>query len=410
MKITYIAHIVFLLFLSCTSSSDSDSKYPIIDIERGLGNFQVSKLSTFASSIRYVRLETREDCLVTDRIKNIYLENNKIFVHDREPFLKVFDAGTGKYLYNIGAKGQGPGELPHLYTVDINPYTKKILLCWGNSVYRFDFEGNFSGEIETPFINDNERINAPVVTIDEHYFAGTVRHYGEDQKSLVILFDDAGEITGSLKCHENPIQPTVISITVWNPFDQGGSFYRVNQGIHYFRGYTDTIYAYKKEEAAFSPFFIIDYGKYKSTLNFNPGEENPNLIKIASIKEDEKYIFLDFETNNASPEPYEVEGVDLDGVLRKFINQSIFGIFDKQEQTFHFLRQPIPGIPGLANDLDKGIPFFVRNVSSNGQLIDYHQAYKFLEYAESLPDPGNSFTEIPNKISEDDNPVVIIAE
>lgn len=410
MKITYIAYIVFLLFLSCISSNESDSEYPIIDIEGGLRDFQISKLSDFASSIRYIRLETQENCLITDRINNIYLEDNKIFVHDSEPYLKVYDAETGKYLYNIGAKGQGPGELPYLYTVDINPYENKILLCCGNSVHRFDFGGNFLGKVEIPFIGDNEQINAPMVSIDERHFAGTVKHYGEDQKNLVVFFDSNQEITGSLKCYENPIQPTAISIKVWNPFDQGGLFYRVNEGIRYFRGFTDTIYAYNKEEAAFSPFFIIDYGKYKSTLKFNPGEENPNLIKITSIKENEKYIFLDFDTKNASPEPYEVEGVGLDEVLHKFINRSISGIFNKREQTFHFLLQPIPGIPGLANDLDKGIPFFVRNISSDGRLIDSYHAHKFLELAERLPSKSDSFAKVVSKISEEDNPVVLIAE
>ncbi|WP_081624417.1 6-bladed beta-propeller [Proteiniphilum acetatigenes] len=347
--------------------------------------------------------------MVTNGIRNIYLENNKIFVHDYEPYLKVFDAEIGKYLHNIGAKGQGPGELPYMYTVDINPHENKILLCWGNSAHRFDFDGNFSGKIELPPIDDNERINAPVVSIDARYFAGTIRTFDGDQKNLVVLFNDNQEITGSLKCYENPIQPPNIPGGVWAPFGQGGSFYRANQEIRYFRGFTDTVFAYRNETQMFSPFFIIDYGKHTSTLNFARGAENPNLIIVSSIKENDRYIFLNFHTENASPEPYEDE-VYFDGSLRKFINHSISGIFDKQKQSFHFLRQPIHGIPGLKNDIDKGIPFFVRNTSSNNQLIDYHHAYKFLEYTESLPDLSDSFAEIINQISEEDNPIVIIAE
>lgn len=411
MKTIYTFFTVFLILSSCVPSNKSDSEFPIIDIEEGLGNFQISKLSEFASSIRYVRLETHEDCLVTHRIHNIYLEDNKIFVHDYEPYLKVFDAETGEYLYNIGAKGQGPGELPYLYMVDINPYENKILLCWSKFVHHFDFDGNFLGKTEVPFISDDESIAANVASIDKDHFAGTIRHHGGNQKNLVILFDGNQEIVSSLKCHENPIQPPNIpgDVWVWAPFDQSGSFYRANRGIRYFRGFTDTIYAYNKEEAMFSPFFTIDYGKHKSTLKFNPGEENPDLIKVSSIKENDRHVFLDFGTINASPEPYEDE-VYFDGSLRKFINHSISGIFDKQKQSFHFLLQSIPGIPGLANDIDKGVPFFVRNVSTNGRLIDYHHADKFLEYAESLPNPNNSFTEITNKISEEDNPVVVIAE
>lgn len=407
MKKIHLAYIIVIIIASCTPSARSDSEFPTIDIEEGLGNFQISQLSEFASSVRYVRLETHEACLVTNGIKNIYVEDNKIFVHDYEPYLKVFDAETGKYLYNIGAKGQGPGELPYMYTVDINPHESKILLCWRNSIHSFDFYGNFLEKIELPFIDDNERINAPVVSIDECLFAGTIRTFDRDQKKLVALFDNTGEITGSLKCYENPIQPP--NIGVWSPFDQGGSFYRVNQGIRYFRGFTDTIFAYRNETQMFSPFLIIAYGKHKSTLNFTKGSENPDLIKVSSIKENDRYIFLDFNTMNASPEPYEDE-IYINGSVRKFINHSISGIFDKQDESFHFLLQPVPGIPGLKNDIDGGIPFFVRNVSTNGQLIDYYQSYKFLEHVESLPDPSDSFMQIVNQISEEDNPIVIIAE
>lgn len=409
MKRNYITYIVLLLFLSCTPSHKSGSEFPVINIEESLKNFQISKLSEFASSIRYVPLETNEDCLVTAHIRDIYLESNKIFVLDNEPYLKVFDAETGKYLYNIGVKGQGPGELAGLYKVDINPFTKKILLCWGSRIHEFDFEGNFLGKIEIPPIGEDEFINAPVITIDDHHFAGTIKHYGEDQKNMVVIFNREQEIIGSLKCYDNPIQLADISLLSWSPFNQSGTFYRSPKGIRYFRGYTDSIYVYNKDNSAFSLFFIIDYGKHKSTLKFGPGEENPDLIKISSINENDRYVFLDFETMRASPEPYEDE-VYRGGTLLKFVNQSIAGIFDKQEESFHFLRQPIPGLPGLANDIDGGLPLFVRNVSSNNQLIDYYHADKFLEKVALLPDPDNSFTEIINSITEDDNPIVIIAE
>jgi len=409
MKNLFFCCFLILPFLSCVTSGESDTDYPIIDIEEGLGNFQISQLSEFASSVRYVRLETHEDFLVTNGIKNIYVEDNKIFIHDGEPYLKVFDAGTGKYLYNIGAKGQGPGELPYMYAVDINPHESRILLCWGKYMHCFDFDGNFLGKIELPYINDNEQINGYVVSIDEHLFAGRISYYGEDQENSVVIFDANQEITGSLKCYDNPTQHPDPKFVVWSPFDQGGLFYRTGKNIRYFRGFTDTVFTYNQEKIMFEPYFVFDYGKHKSRLNFNPDTENPDLIKVSSIKEDDRYIFLHFNTMNASPEPYEDE-IYINGSVRKFINHSISGIFDKQDESFHFLLQPVPGIPGLKNDIDGGIPFFVRNVSSNGQLIDYYQSYKFLEHVESLPDPSDSFMQIVNQISEEDNPIVMIAE
>ena len=270
MKKINIIYILFLIIASCTSTPKSDSEFLIVNIEEGLNNFQISNLSDYGSSIRYVRLETQDDCLITNNIKSVFLEDNKIFVHDSEPYLKVFDAETGKYLYNIGAKGQGPGELPYMYSVDINADNKIILLCWGESIHRFDFEGNFLGKIKTPSIDNNEWIRAPIVALDDYNYAGIVVHYGEEQKSLAILFNNKQEIIGSLKCYENPIQPTNIpgGGSVWSPFSQGGLFYRCESEIQYYRGFSDTVYTFNKEQTTFNPYFIIDYGKHKSTLNF----------------------------------------------------------------------------------------------------------------------------------------------
>jgi len=409
MRAHCISYIIFLLLISCISSIQNDSKFPVIDIEKGLENFRISNLSEFASSIRYVTLETKEDCLVTAHLKGVFLEDNKIFVFDDEAYLKVFDKETGKHLYNVGSKGQGPGELTFLFSVNLNPHEKIITLC-GKNIHQYYFDGSFLGKIEFPYINDTERVTQPVITLGENLFAGAVMHYGEDQQNMVIFFNRESEIISSLKNYDNPIQPTVVPSKVWNHFDQSGSFYLGSEGIRYFRGYTDTIYAFDKEKAAFIPFFIIDYGKYKSTLNFDPGKENPDLIKISRVQENDKCIFINFITQNASPQPYEDEIIGLDGQLHKFHNHSIVGIFDKQEGSFHFLRQPVLGIPGLGNDIDGGLPFFVRNVSSKNQLIDYYQADKFLEKVKLLPNPDNSLLEIINFVTVNDNPIVIIAE
>lgn len=410
MKKINVIYILVLVITSCTSTSKSDSEFLIVNIEEGLNNFQISNLSDYASSIDYVRLETHDDCLVLNKINNIFIEDNKIFVHDSEPYLKVFDAETGKYLYNIGSKGQGPGELPNMYSVDINPDNKIILLCWGEFIHRFDFDGNFLGKIKIPSTDDNEWISAPIVTLDDYNYAGIVVHYGEEQKSLAILFNTKQEIIGSLKCYENPIQPPNLGGgIVWSPFSQGGLFYRCESEIRYYRGFSDTVYTFNKERTTFNPYFIIDYGKHKSTLNFTRYAENPDLIKVSSIRENEGNVFLNFTTMKASPEPFEDE-IFRGGVWSKFTNHSIIGVLNKKNESFHFLNQPILGIPGIKNDIDGGISFWVRNVSSNGELIDFHHAYKFLEYAEALPDASDSFNEIVSQISEYDNPIVIISK
>lgn len=71
--------------------------YHEIDIEQSLHDFKILKLTDFASTICYVPLETDKDILVTNLIKNIFVEDDKLFVSDAEPCLKVFDAYSRKF-------------------------------------------------------------------------------------------------------------------------------------------------------------------------------------------------------------------------------------------------------------------------------------------------------------------------
>ena len=397
-----------LLFISCSEVEKTNSKLVVLNIEEALNNFQISLLSDFSTKIRYVPLETTDSSLVTNQIKNIYVEDNKVFVWDQDPFLKVFDAHTGKYMYNIGKKGQGPGELPHLSSLDINVSENKILLCWRNIVHCFDFEGNYLRNVNLPEIDGDEEAFEPVILLDEKKYASAIRAI-EDQEKLLILFNAEQQLMGELRCYDNPTQPDITSIKVWSRHDQGGKFYRANKSVHYYRGFTDTVFSFNNIDERFNPSFVINYGKHKSTLDFNRGKENPDLIRISSLNENEEYIFLDFSTTKASPQPYKDEFFR-EGKLIKFFNQSIFGIYDKKKGSLHFLLQSIPGMPGLNNNLDRGVPFFIRNVTSSGQLVNYYQAYKFLELAERVPYADDSFLQIAKHISVDDNPIIIIAE
>lgn len=410
-KPSIIYALLIVLITSCSSSNKEESEYPIINVEQALKDFRIKNLSDYASSIRYVLLETTDECLVTNYINNIFLEDNKIFVYDNEPFLKVFDATTGKYLYNVGKKGLGPGESTGITAVDINIEDKRIILS-SMPVHEYNFEGKFIGKVELPYIGKNETSNRPIVSMSKDNYASAVRpDMFEHQENSIIVFNNRQEVLETLECYDHPIQPDIYG-PVWSPEMEGGQFYRSNGNLRYFRGFTDTIYANQRDKNTFSPLFIINYGKHKSTLDYNRGAENPNIIQIASISENKKLAFLKYRTRNASPEPFKKSIPDWrtgSGFI-EITDNSIVGLLDKKKQEFHFLLQPIPGMVGLANDLDNGIPFKVLNTSSSGELIDYYQASDFLENAARLSNPDPNFIKIANQVKETDNPILIIAQ
>ena len=383
-----------------------------IDIEEGIKNFTGMNLSDVAKDIRYVKLETTDQSLIGNDIRNIFLEGGRIYVLDIDPFLKVFDAHTGKYLYNIGKKGQGPGELAALNYVDINAQEGRIILSWNDIVNQFNMEGDFLGAFKIPQLTadpEKEVICNVITMIDKNTFAGCImlNDLSSVRELAAIVFDDKNQIISTLPSYDTPIR--YASILTYTPFSEIGFFYRSPGEVNHFRGICDTIYRYDSTQKRFVPNISINYGKHEDPHNYIPGTDNPDLIEMSEFCESNRYFFANFFTKNASPEPYEEE-VYLWGKYENIIVQNINCVLDKETNQFHFLLQPIPGLRGLNNDLDQGIPFFPKNVSSNNELVDYYQAFKFLEYAEKVPNPSESFKNFAESVDEEDNPIVIIAQ
>lgn len=402
---SFVLFIFILLFIACNSGNNQpNNNVPVIDIESSLTSFSVIPLNKIAGNIRYVKLETSDRSLVTDEIKNIYLEDDKLFVHDWEPFLKVFNASTGKYLYNIGAKGQGPGELPHLAYVDINAQTKKIVLSWSIITNEFDFEGNFLGTVNKPDQDTTQIINYNVTSLSEDLFVVGIQNYTDYQENAIVIFNRKKQIVNVLKSYEAPIKHP--QFKTWNPLEEGGFFYHIDFDTRFFRGISDTIYTYNMEEGNFIPLYSLFFGKHRSNNNHNPNTEKNNVITIKSIVENQRYLFIDFYMKQA-PEPFE-DSIWMGDHFRKFTNHYVYGIYDKVNKELNYLLQPIPTMRGLKNDIDNAVPFWPKSVSSTGEMIDYYQACDFLEYAKKISNPDKSFVEFSKSVSDEDNPVVAI--
>jgi hypothetical protein len=354
-----------------------------------------------------VKLEMTDECLVSQEIKKIHMEHGKLFVHDNNPFLKVFDAKTGKYLYNIGKKGQGPDELANLLYFDICPEKEQIILSGTGRSYKFTFDGTFTNKVETPTL-DSMGLDSNVALLDDDLYAAGLKYPKEPQEYSLILFDEQKNITNFLRSYKDPIQHSTIK--VWSTLIQSGFFYRKGKDIRHYRGICDTIYTYNSDDRCFVPAFCFNWGKHQPHLYYDPSKQNPDAIWLSqkTISENTRFIFLDFLSKRASPEPFKEMVYRVDKWY-EITNNMIYGIYDKQEQKLHYLLQPIPGVRGLKNDLDGGIPFWPKSISSDYQMLDYHHASEFIELAKKVDNPDKSFLEIVQTCSEEDNPVVVIA-
>ena len=407
----YCITIIFVLLTSCHNTTKIENKREILmlDVEQGQKNLVLKNLTDFKSNIRYVKLETAKNCLIGNTMYGVYVEDDKIFIRDNEPFLKVFDANTGKFLYNIGRRGQGPGELPHLRNIDINVKERTILLGW-SKVLKYNFEGKFLGDVTLPKLPASDSTDIlwdNVVMHDEFMFSVGAYTASEHQINALIIFDEKSKIVNTLKSYDDYIQHHAIK--TFSPYDQIGFYYRSLDRVRFFRGICDTVYEYNPSTFGFEPYFYFDFGKHRRSRYYaNEQLDNKNEIRVEKISENERFIFMDLWTVKSSTEPFE-DYFFRDGQMVEYINNSVYALYDKQNRILNFLLQPVKGIRGLVNDIDKGIPFWPKYISSKNEFVDYMQSFDFIEKAKKIQNSDESFRKIIDCIGEEDNPIIIIA-
>lgn len=90
-------------------------------------------LSEIATDVRYIPIETREDCLFGKGFDIRYMEDG-IFAVSGESYFR-FDK-DGKFLNKIGSKGQGPEEYTMGLFYFIDPVRKYVgIPQWNGVVY-----------------------------------------------------------------------------------------------------------------------------------------------------------------------------------------------------------------------------------------------------------------------------------
>ena len=138
----------FLFFLcSCGKEKQEPKGYIEIDMVPLIeGKAQKMPLQDWAKSVRFIPLETKEDILMKN-VTNVLQHGDTLLVHHSQR-LSLFDR-EGKYLYDIGSKGQGPGEFTYLSMVLLHDgliYVQEQ----GCRFKVYDWDGNFVKKLVLP--------------------------------------------------------------------------------------------------------------------------------------------------------------------------------------------------------------------------------------------------------------------
>ncbi len=138
--------IVAFIMVSCKNrteyKSDLDyTKIPAYDIKE----CNILKYSTIFDTIKFVKLETNDACLI-GRIDKLIHYKSKFLILDKHiaKSIYVFD-NEGKFIQKVGAIGRGPGQYIEPSFLTINYYSDEIMVFdnFSKKIISYDWDGKF---------------------------------------------------------------------------------------------------------------------------------------------------------------------------------------------------------------------------------------------------------------------------
>ena len=148
--------------------------------------------STFVDSIKYIHLETSEECLIGE-ISDAILTSNNIFIFDKyKQVIWIFDI-NGNYLNCISKRGNGPGEYSNICQIDYDKEKHIIatLDMWTKSILYYSLDGDFIKKIEL----ERHATNFKIIP-EEGYIISIAGEAKED--AGIYLTDIKGKIVNKL--------------------------------------------------------------------------------------------------------------------------------------------------------------------------------------------------------------------
>lgn len=248
MKIRHMLLALPMLLFACNDTQQPEILTHIDLTEIIAGDAQKIPLNDWAKNIRFVPLETNDDILIK-YISMVYQRGDQFLVSHGDR-VSLFDY-EGKYLYDIGSKGQGPTNF-----ISVNNVTLHNDLIYihetQNRIKAYDWKGNFVKKMELPAKSNG------LITMDgkEEMLAYVPNLPGDEPIRFYLLQGE--EVMDSVT---NPfIYPKAAFSQMFFPE------FQPTQGTlkGFLELHSDTLYKVN-EKWETSPYMVINIGKYQPT-------------------------------------------------------------------------------------------------------------------------------------------------
>ncbi len=408
MKTLPIFACVIAILCSCADSSGWKSSKGI-DVAIGLRQPTPIKLSDFGKTIKYIALETTDDCLVGDDPGITVLKDKIVIVTEKQCFL--FDKETGRFIASVGHIGNDPeGYSATINWIDEDSGT----MYFGrlpNQLMKYNMEGKYIGKIE---LGESGMPSSIAFSSD-----GIIGYYSDlftPGGSKLNFFDNMGGFNGSIASPLPPLKETMAdakaisalkntrlfgnwaqSGIIFVDYNNGNQFKTSpgapvlwsNKGnIRFKESFADTVYTIR--EKALEPYFAFNTGEYYWPKDERTLTDNTNKrVIIPYVIESNKSIFFQC----------------IVGLYGK--NELYDGIYNKRkEQTKIFKAKE-----GIIDDVTFFLSFKPRGVATSGEYVGLIQAADALEWLEENPEASiNKKLKFLKDITDDMNPIVMLVK
>lgn len=364
---------LFSFLCLCCVLSVSAQKPVVINLAKAISESPKEiMLNELASDIRYVPLETTDDCLMNNEFYIMQYTGEDIITSGIFHFDK-----NGKFLNKIGSKGQGPEEyLQDLFA--FGDWKNKLLYVqnW-TTLTCYGFDGTFVRSIPTPQLN----MGAAGLFDENHILYSNDIYYADKANPIQLYMVDTqnGKTVSKWRGHleENKKYGMILTSRDF--------MYNYDNSLFYKPALENVIFKILSPKKRQLVYKFDCSGK---DIDVSADEVDPKkrfqFLSVYWAKETAQYLFVNYGMKNISR----------------------LGIYDKEKKTFTNVT--------IKDNLAGGYDIHPAWTSDDNHLLMVYYAGGLLQDKEKrystglLPERKKELDELLKNIKEDDNPVVIL--
>ena len=364
---------LFSFLCLCWVLSVSAPKPVVINLAKAISESPKEiMLNELASDIRYVPLETTDDCLMNNEFYIMQYTGEDIITSGIFHFDK-----NGKFLNKIGSKGQGPEEyLQGLFA--FGDWKNKLLYVqnW-TTLTCYGFDGTFVRSVPTPQLN----MGAAGLFDENHILYSNDIYYADKANPIQLYMVDSqnGKTVSKWRGYleENKIYCMMLTSPEF--------MYNYDNSLFYKPALENVIFKILSPKKRQLVYKFDCSGK---DIDVSADEVDPKkrfqFLSVYWAKETAQYLFVNYGMKNISR----------------------LGIYDKEKKTFTNVT--------IKDNLAGGYDIHPAWTSDDNHLLMVYYAGGLLQDKEKrystglLPERKKELDELLKNIKEDDNPVVIL--